>query len=504
MSRKIFLSGLVLLVALGVGVVANTLRQGSRQLHVEKVALPAVDAGAAARRLSAAVRLRTISYDDQPDASAAEFLKLHALLKQSFPRTHAALKRETVNQLSLLCTWPGSDPEAAPILLMAHQDVVPVAAGTERDWRAEPFGGVIRDGFVWGRGAWDDKANLFAIFEALEQLVAAGFRPRQTIYIAAGHDEETGGERGAKAIAALLHARGVHLEFVLDEGLLITEGLLKGLDRPLALIGIAEKGYLTLGLTVKMPPGHASMPPAQTAIGELGAALSRLQAQPLPARIRGVPAQMFATLAPEMNGLNRLLFANLWLFGPLVTHEMEKGASSNAMLRSTLAPTVIRAGSKDNMLPSVAEARVNVRILPGDTVEGVIAHVRKVINNEHIVVTPSGHTDAPLPAASSATRGYRLIERTLRESFDDVVVAPGLMIAQSDGRHMAPIADAVYRFSPVRARGEDLPRFHGSNERIPIANHVELIGFYQRLLRLAAATEHIPENTTENTKETVQ
>jgi carboxypeptidase PM20D1 len=171
------------------------------------------------------------------------------------------LKREFVNELSLLYTWPGSDPAAKPIMLMAHQDVVPIAPGTERDWQVEPFSGEIRDGFVWGRGAWDDKANLFAIFEAIETLAASGFKPRQTIYIASGHDEEIGGEQGAKAIAALLQSRGVKLDFVVDEGLLITEGILKGLDRPAALIGIAEKGYLTLALAAKARPGHSSMPP---------------------------------------------------------------------------------------------------------------------------------------------------------------------------------------------------------------------------------------------------
>ena len=242
MLKRIALGFALLLAGLIVVLAANTLRQGSRQIEVAPVAPLAVDESAAAQRLAAAVRLRTLSFDGRDGASAGEFRKLHALLEKSFPQAHAVLKREFVNELSLLYTWPGSDPKARPIMLMAHQDVVPIAPGTERDWQADPFTGEIRDGFVWGRGAWDDKANLFAIFEAVETLAASGFRPRRTLYIASGHDEEVGGEQGARAIAALLQSRGVRLDFVIDEGLLITEGVLKGLDKPVALIGTAEKG----------------------------------------------------------------------------------------------------------------------------------------------------------------------------------------------------------------------------------------------------------------------
>jgi carboxypeptidase PM20D1 len=486
MVKRILLVLAAPIVLLLLALAINTLRHGSRQIEVAPAPTLALDENAAAQRLAAAVRLRTISFDGRDAASAGEFRKLHALLEKSFPRAHAVLKREAVNELSLLYTWPGSDAAARPIMLMAHQDVVPIAPGTERDWQADPFAGEIRDGFVWGRGAWDDKANLFAIFEAIETLAAAGFRPRQTLYIASGHDEEVGGEQGARAIAALLQSRGVRLDFVVDEGLLITEGILKGLDRPAALIGIAEKGYLTLALAAKARPGHSSMPPPETAIGMLSAALARLEDRQMPAAIRGVAAEMFDTIAPEMGGLNRVLLSNLWLFGPVVKSQLEKGASTNAMLRTTTALTVVQGGNKENVLPGRAEALVNFRILPGDTGDGVTAHVKATVANEAISVARSGHANEPTPISPSAAPSYRLINRTIRELFPGTVVAPGLMIAATDSRHMAPIADAIYRFSPVRAKSEDLPRFHGTNERISIANHAELIRFYHRLLLNAA------------------
>ncbi len=482
MLKKIALILLILLAALFAAIAANTFRQGSRQLHVAPVEPLEIDANAAAQRLSAAVRIRTVSHDGKRDAGAAEFRKLHALLEQSFPRTHAALKRETINGFSLLYTWPGSDPAAQPIMLMAHQDVVPIAPGTEQDWQADPFGGEIRDGFVWGRGSWDDKGNLFAIMEAAELLVAEGFKPRQTVYLAFGHDEEIGGLRGAGAIAELLQARGIRLQFVIDEGLLITEGILKGLDRPAALIGTAEKGYLTLALSAAAKPGHSSMPPPDTAIGMLSTALARLEDRQMPAAIRGVAAEMFDTIAPEMNGLNRILLSNLWLFGPAVKSQLEKGVSTNAMLRTTTALTVVQAGGKENVLPGRADALVNFRILPGDSGEGVAEHVRRAVANDAITVEKRGFSYEPTPISPSAAPAYRLLARTVRELFPGTVVAPGLMIGATDSRHMAPVADAIYRFSPVRARAEDLPRFHGTNERISIDNHAELIGFYHRLL----------------------
>ena len=486
MVKRILLVLAAPIVLLLLALAINTLRHGSRQIEVAPAPTLALDENVAAQRLAAAVRLRTISFDGRDAASAGEFRKLHALLEKSFPRAHAVLKRETVKELSLLYTWPGSDAAAKPIMLMAHQDVVPIAPGTERDWQADPFAGEIRDGFVWGRGAWDDKANLFAIFEAVETLAASGFRPRQTLYSASGHDEEVGGEQGARALAALLQSRGVRLDFVVDEGLLITEGILKGLDRPAALIGIAEKGYLTLALAAKARPGHSSMPPPETAIGMLSAALARLEDRQMPAAIRGVAAEMFDTIAPEMNGVNRVLLSNLWLFGPVVKSQLEKGASTNAMLRTTTALTVVQGGNKENVLPGQAEARVNFRILPGESIEGVTAHVKETVAHPAISVARSGHAHEPTPISPSAAPSYRLINRTIRELFPGTVVAPGLMIAATDSRHMAQIADAVYRFSPVRAKSEDLSRFHGTNERISVANHAELIRFYHRLLLNAA------------------
>ncbi len=464
----------------------NTARQQSRQVVVPAAPPSAIDGGAAAERLAGAVRLRTISYETPSEQSRAELLKLHAYLADVFPAAHRALKREVVGGYSLLYTWAGEDPAAKPILLMAHEDVVPIAPGTEANWHAEPFGGEIRDGFVWGRGSWDDKGSLMAILEAVDALAAAGFKPHRTIYLAFGHDEENGGGDGAARIAALLAERGVHCEFALDEGLLTTEGIMPGLDAPLALIGVAEKGSVTLRLTASATPGHSSMPPKSSAIGALAKALTHLEAAPMPARFSGVAGEMLDSVAPEMHGLERVALSNRWLFGPLIRAQLERAPSTNALLRTTTAITVVSGGNKDNVLPGNAQALVNFRILPGDTVAGVVEHVRRVIGDDAVRVEIASPPVEASAVASRDSNAYRLIERTIRELFPEVLVAPGLVIAATDSRHMRAVADDVYRYAPVRAKPSDLARFHGTDERMGIANYVELIRFYGSLIRHAA------------------
>ncbi|RZI91919.1 MAG: M20 family peptidase, partial [Rubrivivax sp.] len=295
-------------------------------------------------------------------------------------------------------------------------------------------------------------------------------------------DEEVSGLRGAKVMAALLQSRGVQLDWVLDEGLLVMEGVLAGLKAPAALVGVAEKGYGTFYLDLDTHPGHSSMPPQKTAIGMMSAALSRLEDKQLPAGIRGVAAEMFETLAPEMSPLNRVMLSNLWLTRPVVQKMLEKGASTNAMMRTTTALTIVEAGNKDNVLPGHAHAAVNFRVLPGESLASVEQHVHSTVANEAIKVTPYKGNAEPSPVSPTSAAGYQAINRTIREVFPDAIVAPGLMIAATDSRHFTAVSDNIYRFSPVRTGPDDLPRFHGTNERLSIKNYVEMIQFYHRLL----------------------
>jgi len=488
MIKRLLLGLLGLVALLAAVLVVNTLRQGSRQVVVPALQALAVDKAAVAESMAMAVRAKTVSGLLDPAGVALEFDALHAHLRKRYPLVHATMEREVVGAHSLLYTWRGSDAQAKPILLLAHQDVVPVAPGTESLWKKPPFAGVVEEGLVWGRGTLDNKSNLITQMEAAEMLLKAGFKPRRTVYLAFGHDEEVGGRLGAVPTVALLKQRGVKLEYVLDEGLAVTEGILPGVKQPLALIGLAEKGILSLRLTATAAPGHSSMPPAagNSAIGMLSAALTRLDNNPMPGGIQGAAAELFATVAPELPFGQRLAMSNLWLLKPVVENMLGKGASTNAMMRTTTALTIVNAGNKENVLPGKAEAVVNFRILPGDTSESVIAHVKRAIADPRIEVQPISAAAEASSVSSSTAEAYRLIERTVREVFPDSLVAPGLVLAGTDSRHFESIAEQTYRFMPIRFKSEDLTRVHGTDERISIDQLADMVRFYHRLLEQSA------------------
>lgn len=477
----------VLAVVLLAGVLAyNTLANKSRQIGVAAVKPEPVDVDAAATRLGAAIRLKTIASATDPDQSGDAFRALHALIETSFPAFHAAAKREIVANYSLLYTWEGSDPKLPPIALIEHQDVVPIAPGTEGDWDVPPFDGATKDGYIWGRGSWDDKGNLFAILEAAEQLAKQGFKPKRTVYFAFGHDEEVSGKRGATAMAKLLQSRGVKLDFILDEGLLITDGIIKGVDQPVALIGVAEKGYATVDISATATPGHSSLPPKDTAIGQVAKALVRLEKKPFPAAIEGVMRDTLETTAPHMQLFNRVVLSNLWLLEPLVRKQLEQTPTTAAAIRTTTALTIFNAGNKENVLPGNAEATVNFRLLPGDTEAGVLEHIRDAIANDKIKITPKPGNTNPPPVSKTDSESYRALNRSIREVFPDALVAPGLMVAATDSRNYIDVTDAIYRFTPVRATIDDLKRFHGTNERLSVSNYADMIRFYRRVLENTA------------------
>jgi carboxypeptidase PM20D1 len=383
----------------------------------------------------------------------------------------------------VLYTWTGSDPGARPILLMAHLDVVPVEPGTEAEWSHPPFEGRVADGFVWGRGALDNKFGVMAILEAAELLLGEGHRPRRTVHLAFGHDEEVGGDLGARAIAALLAERGVELEFVLDEGGSITEGIVPGLEAPVALVGIAEKGYVSLELSTRAPGGHSSMPPRETAVGVVSRAVHRLESNPFPARLQGATREMFAFLGPEMPFAQRMAFANLWLFRPLVERQLAATPSTDAALRTTTAATMFQGSVKDNVLPIHARAVVNFRILPGETVESVRERVRRVIDDPRIEIgVLDDFGSDPSPVSSTDAPGFQQLARTIREVFPAAVVAPYLVVGATDSRHYGGLTGSVYRFMPATITARELAGMHGTDERVAVRSYLDGVRFYRQLI----------------------
>ena len=483
LKRLLFVFGIGLIIVVSV-VLMRTWRFTSRQLQVDPGPMISIDGEQAAETLSKAIKFRTISYGDAAPFDGDAFLGFHQYLEQAFPKVHSVLEKEVVGNYSLLYTWKGQRGEMKPILLMGHLDVVPVEPGTEENWTHPPFGGRIADGYVWGRGTIDDKVSVVGILEAVELLLAKGFRPSRTMYIAFGHDEEVGGLEGAVNIAQLLHSRGIEFEYILDEGGAITYGIVPKVSVPVALIGIAEKGYVSIELTVQSLGGHSSMPPKQTAIGILSTAIQNLERNQFPAEITGATGQLFAYLGPEMPLTERIVFANLWLFGWLVERHVVTSSLTNALVRTTTAATMFEGGVKENVLPTQARAVINFRILPGETVQGVIDHVRKTIGDPRITITPLKKVlSEPSAVSTPESFSFETLHRTIRQIFPDVIVAPWLVVGATDSRHYAQLSDNIYRFVPIQMRPEDTRRFHGTNERIGVENYQDCVRFFMQLIR---------------------
>jgi carboxypeptidase PM20D1 len=489
--------GATLLAVVAVLVVPTTTVVLVRAASVSDVPAPdprlhiPVDADRVARHLSGALRFPTIASADGV-ANTAEFTRFHDYLLATYPLTHARLVRETVNGTSLLYEWKGRDRAHAPIVLMGHIDVVPAGPAPETRWTRPPFGGTISDGFVYGRGALDDKGAVIAILDAVEQLLQQGFSPSRTIYLAFGADEEVGGEHGARAIVRVLQERGVgEPALVLDEGGALIAGQVPGVAGPAAMIGIAEKGYLTLELSATGPSGHSSTPLVPTQIGRLSAAIARLEAHPFPGRLEAPTLEMLRAITPAQPFGRRLVLANLWLFGPLVRRQLLSSSDMATMVHTTTAPTVFNAGEVENVLPANARALVNLQLLTGDSIEAVVARVKKTIADPAIEVRPLpvGFATDPSPVSDVSGPAFAVLARTARQTLGETapLIVP-FLTGPTDSRYWCKAnARHVFRFTPFLYERDWMSRAHGTDERISAQTLADGVRFYLQLIRNADA-----------------
>jgi carboxypeptidase PM20D1 len=433
-------------------------------------------------RLAACVRRATVSSYRPEEEDESAFSAFKEDLKALFPLVHRKLERREIGTRGLLFTWKGREPSLAPAILCAHFDVVP--AEDAALWRHGPFSGDIDEGAVWGRGSQDIKVTLVSALDAAERLLAEGRAPRRTLYFAFGGDEETGGNRGAGRIAAELARLGVKASFLLDEGGPVAEGMLSFADRPLALVGIAEKGYIDLLVEAEGKGGHASMPPRKTATGDVARAVARIEARPSHARLGYTVRSFLNGLSPYVGFAYRLLFRNLWLTAPLVKAAFAAAPTTNAMMRTTAAATMLRGSHKENVLADRAWANINMRILPGQTVEGTIAWMRRITKGLGVSVGPHHPEELvePLPESPVDHEGYRAIEAALGQSFPEAAAVPFLFSAGTDTKHYRGVAEAIYRLTPLLQASADLEGVHGRDERVSIHNLRRCALFYKRLI----------------------
>lgn len=482
---------IILATTLGFGliIVLRTIMFTNTPRIPKEISIDNLDVEGAVSRLSKAIQFETVSTQGQKDFNPQAFLDMHAWLESTFPLVHKHLTREVVNNYSLLFTWESPNANLKPVMYTSHLDVVPIEPGTENDWIYPPFSGQITEDYVYGRGTMDVQCGVMAILECVEWLLANGYRPARTIYLGFGHDEEVDGIEGAMKIGKVLADRGITLDYLLDEGLPIAHGLLDQISNPVALVAISEKGYLSLELVAETEGGHSSVPQGKTSIAVLGKAIHRLENNPMPGNLSGIVQNTFESLAPRMTVIYRSAVANLWLFKKLFQKKLSAIPATNAALRTTTATTIFDSGMKENVLPTSAKAVVNFRIHPNDTIDSVIAHVKKTINDPSISIRILEGSINPSPISDINSKYYKMLRVSIRQVFKDVTVSPSLMIAATDARHYTHLTENIYRFLPLRSDESDLDRVHGTNERIAISNYADMIRFYIQFMRNTAVVK---------------
>ncbi|MGY8923501.1 MAG: M20 family peptidase [Flavobacteriales bacterium] len=471
--KKLLISiGAVIIVISGI-LIGNTLTLNSKQVAsdpLKAISLP----NDIFQNLSSSIQFPTISYSEEAIPDSTAFLGFHRFLLETFPLTHSKLTLEKINDYSLLYTWQGSDLSKKPIILMSHQDVVPVDQPTIGDWEAGPFEGKITTTDVIGRGTLDDKSTLIGLLEAVEKLLEESYEPSRTIFLAFGHDEEVGGSNGASAIASNLKAKGVHAAMTIDEGGYIAKNLVPGIKSPVAIVNLAEKGFASFRLIVKTSGGHSSAPPLENTIGMLAQAIVDLENNQRPYKLVKPINYQLEYMGAELPFLKKVAFANPWLFKKPILEAL------NA--HTTTAATIISGGVKNNVIPTIAEATINFRILPGETIESVKQHITNTISNK-INVETVGFLTNPSPVSSVDSENFKILEKTIRDLFPNSIVVPGLVGGGTDARYFYEISDDVYRFYPTRIGPNSMKRFHGIDEKISKDNYKEIIEFSYHFIK---------------------
>ena len=464
------------LIGLIIVILFNTFSAKSIQPEPFDQKIPDVSQSAV-NHLSMAVQYKTISHKIEMMDNEA-FDGLLTFIDSTYPNFTAISTKEIFGSHTLLYEWKGSDPKLLPHLYMGHIDVVPVEVSSKSKWHSPPFSGEINDGFIYGRGTLDDKACVIALLETAEQLIKNGFKPRHSIYFLFGQDEEIGGHEGAELVANKFLDENTEIGLIWDEGTIIGKDMVPKITEEVALIGIAEKGYVSFELSTEIEGGHSSIPESENSIGELTKAINALMANPFPYEI-SPPVQGFIDyMGPELPFDMKIAFTNTWLFKPLIFGAYAKTGSGRALIQTTVVPTIFKAGFKDNVVPVSAKAVVNCRILPGHSIESTLQYLSDVINNDKIKINPQETQVNPSRSTDYKTLEFRTIASAVKTVYPQSYSSPFLMLGATDSRHFEPVCKKIFKFAPFVYESGDLARLHGLNERIHIDNFKKGIQIY--------------------------
>ncbi len=444
----------------------------------------------ALEHLSKAISIPTVSYPDKADVDFSQFDKFHAFLEEAFPLIHKTLEKEVVQEASLIYHWKGTRDDLEPIALLAHQDVVPISEGTENDWTYAPFSGHNDGEFIWGRGALDMKNHLIGVMDAVETLLEEGFQPERDVYLLFGQDEEVVASEngGAKTIMQTLKNRGIHLDCVLDEGGAIIPVNIKGIlnDKELIGVGVAEKGYTDVEITVNSKGGHSSQPPVHSGLGELAKVICDLENNQFKAELLPFVKDLFSNIGRNCTYPARLVMCNLNLLQPALKFAMTKIPVAACLVRTTTAVTMAQGSPAANVLPQKSSVTVNFRQMPGTSVKDVENHIRKVCRNKDIEVKVLKAKEAS-KFSPTDSRAFRIIEEICVQDNKGSIVAPYLVMGGTDACYYEPICENIYRYAPYKVSIELLRCTHGTNERIPVEAVAPAVAFFKKYIRRASA-----------------
>jgi carboxypeptidase PM20D1 len=477
MNRIIKIAGLIIGSLLLVVITKTILNKPV--LENQNVSLTALPTDAI-KHMTEAIQIATETPNDAFEYDSAVFYSYRKLIEKNYPLVHQQLSRTVIDSFNYIYKWQGTDTTKLPMVLMAHYDVVPVEASAIKLWHAKPYGGEVKDNYIWGRGVLDDKSSMISLLEATEAQLKAGFTPSQTIYLCFGADEESNG-RGAAAMVKYFESKKQRFDMVVDEGGEISTEDNKNIRQPIASVGVGEKGYVTLVLSVQRAGGHSSIPEKSSSIGILSKALHTIEENQIPTRITPpIKAYLERISSYNTNFFEKMQLSNLWLFEKWVLHNMTQNRSSNALVRTTLVPTVVNSGVRDNVIPTFATAMVNSRILPGETPNTVKAYVEKIVNDTNVKISiyPNYET-MPSTTTEINSAAFKRVESAIHAVVKDVVVAPMLMVGATDSRNYRTLSDGVINFTPLT----DAKGYHGIDERMLISDYEKCFNYYTFLIK---------------------
>lgn len=430
-----------------------------------------------AEKLGDMIRIPTVSKAEDEDLSL--FYAFHRELERLFPQVHSKLEK-TLLQGTLLYRWPGRDKDALPILLMGHQDVVPA---DDKGWRVGAFSGEILDGKIYGRGALDCKSTMFVELQAVEELLSEGFTPKCDVYLEYSINEETGGAGAANAME-YLKAQGIRLALVMDEGGAVIDKAVEGMDRPYAVIGVTEKGYMDVKITARGKGGHSSTPPRNTPAARLFAFAHEIERKrPFRRKLTPEALEMFRAMAPAFSLPLRLVLGNIWLFKPLLMVLMPLVSPfGEAVMATTCCFTMMEGSGAANVIPKEPYLVANLRTAAHQGCDASLAVLEKYARKYNLELEVLLRRDAS-PVSNIRSKEFAYTVEKIRSHFPEAGVAPYLIMGGTDCRHFHALTENALRFAPVPMTAEQSASCHAVDENVTAASLVKGVRFFRDFLK---------------------